>query len=89
MGASDHKSMTQKDFEKAVGMAQTDQGRSGETGRSLIKRECQYYNWGNNPHYDYPAPREYGARCEKHNAFFAQGSAQGPLNPDCSGCQEA
>lgn len=53
------------------------------------KRGCRFYNWGNNPSYEYPAPREYGARCEKHDAFFLRREHDGPLEPDCAKCGEA
>jgi len=53
------------------------------------KRGCPFYNWGDNPNYSYPAPREYGARCEKHGAFFLRREHKAALEPDCSRCSEA
>lgn len=50
--------------------------------------ECYYYNWGDNPNFEYVCPREYGARCEFHNKFFSAYDNTGKdLNPDCTNCQ--
>ena len=51
-----------------------------------IKRHCNYYNWGSNPLYDYPCPREYGARCEFYNEFFSV-NAKGITSPLCKDCE--
>ena len=54
--------------------------------KNKTKRNCKYYNWGNNPDYEYRCPREYGARCEKFNTFFS--IINDRLEPNCFECEE-
>ena len=56
-----------------------------------IDRDCSYYNWGGDsndpsrPSY----PREYGARCEHHDAFFVRNSLKEEPTPNCSTCKKS
>lgn len=48
---------------------------------------CEFYNWvGDIDKGYFTYPREYGARCEKHNKFFS--SKDGILEPNCFKCCE-
>lgn len=52
-----------------------------------IKRNCYYYNLGDNSNFEYECPTSYGARCEFYDKFFTVKSVNmDNLDPDCSIC---
>ena len=58
----------------------------------MIKKEtasnCYYYNWNNNPNFEYVCPTVYGARCEFYDKFFSAKNQNGEdLDPDCTLCE--
>ena len=73
-----------KCFEACGGRFEPAEERGLEVGDEQPFRECPHYNWGGKE--GYPAyPREYGARCEKHNVFFNR--IDGRLKPSCRECR--
>jgi len=52
----------------------------------MTNKKCYYYNHGGNLSRGYTSyPTEYGARCEKHNAFFTQ--KDNKIIPSCEECK--
>ena len=58
------------------------------------KRDCHYYNFGDNSNFKYKCPSAYGARCELHDEFFSAltmdpktGKYIG-LSPSCKDCDK-
>jgi len=55
-------------------------------------RDCHFYNFGDNPNFEYHCPTTYGARCEFYDKFFSA-YTQDPetkmyvnMEPSCKKC---
>lgn len=45
-----------------------------------VERDCYFYNWGDNPNFEYLCPKPYGARCEYKEEFLTENMCENCKN---------